>query len=529
MQLSLPTGVVQLGADTFVAAGGEAEVHTVDGWAYKVWDDAARVPTTAKLRELSRLRHPGAVLPDRRVCAPDGTPRAVRMRLLDQHRPLTALYAPAARARLGVTRAHQTALCEQLSGLVRAAHAAGLHLVDLNGMNVLVSDDHATASVIDTDSWQTPTHPATALMPAVRDPHATAFDDGTDWFAFAVVTFQLWTGIHPYRGSHPSLRTLTDRMAADVSVFDPAVVLPPMVDLGELPPAWEGWYRDTFGRGHRGPPPSASPRVLPVVRGSDGLTHTPRLRTSLPIRGVHAQDARVWHWDDAGVYCERQRQGPPPGDVVAVRGPRGPVFVDRTLEVRDHTGSALHTTAMAAEAVVAGRDGVWLLCAGRLLELVVHGHWATARPATQATPHATRLFSGVGVTQVLGATWLHLLSPGEARNVRCHELDGVTVVDAAHHAGLTTVVGLDGDGWHQWVLHGDRLTEEALDGPIAAEVLALPTGLGLVRRHDGLTLHDLREPMRTRRVQAPIPHRLVAVDGTVATWDDCLVSTCSLP
>ena len=36
--------------------------------------------------------------------------------------------------------------------------------------------------------------------------------DLAHWFAFAVVTFQLFTGIHPYKGKHPSVLDLDARM-----------------------------------------------------------------------------------------------------------------------------------------------------------------------------------------------------------------------------------------------------------------------------------------------------------------------------
>ena len=58
-------------------------------------------------------------------------------------------------------------------------------------------------------------------MDSVRDRHAAGWNEGTDWFSFALVSFQMFVGIHPYKGKHPALKTLDERMAQNVSVLHP--------------------------------------------------------------------------------------------------------------------------------------------------------------------------------------------------------------------------------------------------------------------------------------------------------------------
>src|SRR5207248_7337064 len=109
---------------------------------------------------------------------------------------------------------------------VRHVHERGILIVDLNEMNFLLDASVEEILFIDVDSYQTPGFPATALMESIRDRHAARFSQATDWFSFGIVSFQMFTGIHPYRGKHPTLTGLDARMERNVSVLNPEVAVP---------------------------------------------------------------------------------------------------------------------------------------------------------------------------------------------------------------------------------------------------------------------------------------------------------------
>src|SRR5947199_212129 len=82
------------------------------------------------------------------------------------------------------------------------------------------------------------------------------FSPETDWFSFAIISFQMFIGIHPYRGLHPSLPDLDARMSANVSVLNPRVSIPKLCyPFSVIPQAYRDWYRAIFEDGKRVPPP----------------------------------------------------------------------------------------------------------------------------------------------------------------------------------------------------------------------------------------------------------------------------------
>jgi hypothetical protein len=157
----------------------------------------------------------------------------------------------------------------KLRRILEDVHDASCIIVDANEMNFLVdTKTHSNVYAIDVDSYQTPSYPATVIMQNIRDYSSNSFDEKTDFFAFAILTFQLWIGIHPYRGTHKKIRNLEDRMKNNISVFDSEVIIPsicPPFDV--IPKNLRKWYQDVFQGGVRTLPPSDfdSPGMTPMV------------------------------------------------------------------------------------------------------------------------------------------------------------------------------------------------------------------------------------------------------------------------
>ena len=64
-------------------------------------------------------------------------------------------------------------------------------------------------------------------MMSIRDPLTpkNGFNKLTDWYSYAIVTFQMYIGIHPFKGIHPDYKPkdLELRMKDGASVFDKKV------------------------------------------------------------------------------------------------------------------------------------------------------------------------------------------------------------------------------------------------------------------------------------------------------------------
>lgn len=396
------TGAVTLTDADFRAQGGEGRVYVRGALAYKIYDDPARTIPEAKLGELSALTAPNIVRPldllfDRRRRAVGYT-----MRHVENAHPLCRLFPPAFRERVGLGPDATLALVERLREGVCHVHANRILVVDLNEMNLLVSDRFDELFFIDVDSYQTPSFPATALMESVRDHHATAFGAGTDWFAFAVVSFQLFVGIHPYKGKHPHLKTLAERMRANVSVLHrdvraPAVCLP----FDTIPRAYRDWYEAVLERGVRAAPPIGAQPVA--------------IAASVPA------PARA-----AGCVA---------------RATSGRAFLVRVeagrLRLRDAATGAEIDPSIAAEAVSSVDGRAYLKHGGALFEVVLVETPARVLVSTKrvANVHerATQLFDGVAMQSLLGAWYASVLPrSGVCHQARVAELDGYAVVEAAY-------------------------------------------------------------------------------------------------
>ena len=134
-------------------------------------------------------------------------------------------------------------------------------------LNLLASDKFDIPYFIDTDSYQTPTFRASAIMESIRDRLVknNQFTELSDWFSFAVIACQLYISIHPYRGRHPDYKPneWIRRMNDGVSIFDRKVTLPRVCnDFSVIPKKHRDWFEAIFVRNERSVPPFADSTVV---------------------------------------------------------------------------------------------------------------------------------------------------------------------------------------------------------------------------------------------------------------------------
>ncbi len=134
-----------------------------------------------------------------------------------------------------------------LSDGLENLHANRVFMCDLKPDNILVSN--LRPYLIDFDSCSMPNYPGETftipyLDPRIRDgvPNAVGsneeFSDLTDWWALAVIAFELFMGVLPWAGIHPQYRK--DPLAVrsfnySAVIFDPMVRTP---KFGMRDPRW---------------------------------------------------------------------------------------------------------------------------------------------------------------------------------------------------------------------------------------------------------------------------------------------------
>jgi len=471
MELFLNGASIRLTQAEFAAQGGEGAVYVRGDTAYKIYTDPSRMIPAAKIRELSVLTDPRIIRPQEVLTDADGQPVGYTMRRVQDATPLCQLFTRAFRERRGVTTDMVGRLVRRLQEGVRHVHRSGILIVDLNEMNFLLDDMLQEVLFIDVDSYQTPGFPAGALMESVRDRHASRFSEETDWFSFGIVSFQMFIGVHPYRGKHSSLPDLDSRMRANVSVLSRGVSVPASCyPFSAIPGAWLDWYRAVFEEGLRLPPPDdlrGAMTVVPAVRSIAGskrvrLTEAQRFPAEVfalaaTTRGLAALTPEGLHW-----FGRRYPTGP---DARLTVTPRTGHLLAAWLEggrlvVFDATDDRCLTTDLEAEALGSSDGRLYVKRGAVLSELhfleLPAGIRAAARPVANVMEHATRLFEGAAVQSVLGACYVSLLPrSGVCCTVPVRELDGYRIVDARFDPNVLMAVGLKDGAYDRFVMRFD--------------------------------------------------------------------------
>ncbi len=502
MKVIIPgQGAVSLHQRDFVAKGGEGSIYVRGDVAYKIYDDPARALSPSKLAELDAIVDNNVIKPRALLLDAGGRAIGYSMRYVAGAWPLVRLCARSFKEQHGVGFDAIAAVVRELAARIRSVHAAGALIVDVSEMNFLVAARFDAVFAIDVDSYQTPHHPATAVTPAIRDPRTLAggFDEGSDWFAFAVLTAQLYVGVHPYKGKHPDAASLDERMRRQLSFFDARVRLPRVAyPLDVIPARLRGWLKAVLDGGERSPPPDALGQshavVSPARVAHAALDVAPLFRLPSTIRALWIDGGALWSATDDGLYRNARRvaAAPPPGSLLALSPAGRPLLAwrdgRRLALALPEDGIALEPPA-EADAIMQTRGRIYLASGDKILELLLRDVGASVicstRLAAATLPHATRLFEGVAVQSLLGACYVSLFpESGVHQQIHVRELDQREVVDARADGNVAVLL----------VRHGHDYTRALLrvapDGHyhLHSEPAARPELLPFVRLGSGVCI-----------------------------------------
>ncbi len=257
-------GQVDLKDRDYIASGGEGSVYKLGSTAIKIYTDPKKMrqdDMVKKIGLLSKLNHPGIAAPQNVVLDLKNNPIGYYMPFATGE-GLAKFFTNDYRkqAKFGVKQDKQ--LVESMREIISYAHSNGALVVDPNEYAWLITNSSTkgpTATIVDVDSWQIGKFPAKVIIPSIRDYHAKSFSELTDWFSWGVVTFQLFTGIHPYKANLPGFGRydFIAKMKANASVFDPKAKLNLTVrDFSNIPNKLLDWYEGVFKSGLRSIPPS---------------------------------------------------------------------------------------------------------------------------------------------------------------------------------------------------------------------------------------------------------------------------------
>lgn len=513
-------GEVNLTQQHFVATGGQASVYIRDRVAYKVYTDPATAIPADKFHVLATIQDPCVIKPSQLLLDPKNKPIGYTMDAIADNWSLCQLFTKAFRDREHVTNDQIIHLVSKLRGHVSNVHAAGVVIVDLNELNLLVSKGFDETYLIDVDSYQTKGYPATVIMPSVRDWSAKAFTELSDWFSFGVLAFQLFVGIHPYKGTHAPSATvdkdkrLEHRMKNSISAFRSDVSLPKCCyPLDVIPQTFRDWLKAVLEEGKRLVPPdpkggpiaviltTAAPTLFSTgklsiteVRGFAGwsvasYTESGRYTLALVRKG---NDARVQLNDVlVGGKLPELATGstllgftPKRNHPVALNLQEGKLTF---INLRAGTTEVLQ---LRADEIERSGDRFYIRSGSRILE-VEFAELADDKVIVTAShcvadvlSMASRLYEGCAIQNMLGSAFVSLFPRSHAGyQVRVKELDAYRLVDAKFDGKVLMTLGAKAGKYDRLIF---RFDDEYTSYDLRVFPDITPTGLNFITLTSGI-------------------------------------------
>lgn len=451
-------GEKRLDGRMFVARGGQGSVYVSQGVAYKIYDSGLPIPE-AKIRELSVLDDPRIIKPERLIYSENKTVCGYTMNAVKAPWTPCHLFPRDFLADNKISHVMIADWCLQIMHVVGHAHSHSILGVDLNELNFLL-DPKAGVFAIDVDSWQTKSFKATAIMDSIRDRHAKEFSTGTDWFSWAVLTFQMLIGMHPYKGNHPQYKgsvveRMDDRMRDNVSVFhDQARPLAAATPLSIIPKGLCEWYRGVFESGVREKPPAKFDQITAPVAvktktivASGDIHLSELMHTPLDIVRVFSHgDKMAVLLSDGSVLIDGQKITMSSPLLQASFSPEAgwlAVTSDETLQLRKVGDSTYRQLASFERVFVSDTGGLCGILSGKLMSIGRIGD----RHVANVLDVPSSVFQDDGfVMQNLLGRW-HLvfqISPYQCIVKSIPELDGVRLIKGKMSRRMLVLSGQSG-------------------------------------------------------------------------------------
>ncbi len=553
-------GLLTLRQNDYLATGGEGTVYKVNDVAIKLYTDPDKMmrdDIPQKIKKLSTFVHPYISVP-RGLVLFSGKPIGFYMSFAEGE-PLSRVFTNDFRTREGFGDRDAVKLVDRMRDVVRFAHDHGAIIVDPNEFNWLAylkGNDKPEPRIIDVDSWVIGRMPPTvAIMPSVRDWHTKGFNQLSDWFSWGVVTFQVFTGIHPYKGTLDGFTGLEDRMKRNVSVFSNGVRLNRAVrDFNCIPNAIRDWYQETFQTGKRTIPPSSSDagaakaavtRVVKIITASGSLVFD-KLYSKTGDEAVHIWPCGVVLLESGELIELRSKRiigrlNSVSGEVIKVDG--GWLIADWVNPALDHKSgvsgqvaynyvneSSLQseslTLAIKSHHIFRSDNRLFVVTDGGLTEIFfkVMGRAIIAVGQTWGVmTNSTKWFDGVGIQDAMGAMYIIVpFSDKSCTQIRVRELDGLKTVSAKAGNRYVVIVAADRNGQYhkiELVMSRDytnyQVSKTAVDGP-DLNITLLPKGVGITIVDDG----ELIIFVPTSGVINKVSDKYITTDLALANWDD---------
>lgn len=551
-------GPLILRPSDYKATGGEGSVYQAHGTSIKIYTDAAKMQRDGMIEKVKLLKQ----LASRFIMAPQGIVKDLQGRPIGLYmefaegEPMPRIFTNAFRSREKFGDAEAVKLVGHMRDTVKFAHDHKAVMVDANEMNWIVALSQANGPeprAIDVDSWAIGRFGASVVMPSIRDWRSKDFTQLTDWFSWGIVTFQIFTGIHPYRGTLGGYKPgdMVGRMMANASVFHKGVGLNTAVrDFSCIPAPLLEWYRAAFEKGERVIPPSpfdkgtvttATPgRTLRVVTTASGALVFEKIFEQTGNVVVRIYPCGAVLTDSGAVFdLKLKRQitalQSRNGELIKVRD--GWLVADKVKEkfvfsfVDDRTlDSQSLPLALNGNQIMRYENRIFMVTDEELVELQLlqagRPILSIGRRTQILSPGSTKWFDGVGIQEAFGAIFMVLpFGDSACLTVRVKELDGYVPISAKAGNRFATIIGIDKIGSYkkfELTFVADyssyAMWTGGTDNP-DLNISILPKGVCATIIEDGeLIIFVPRNAVLNR-----VSDKTIATDMALSNWDDTVV------
>lgn len=549
-------GIISIAPRDHMATGGEGSVYKKNDTAIKLYLDPQKMLKDGmidKIAQLKKCAHPFIIAPLGIVTSTSGEPIGYYMQYAPGE-PLSRVFTNDYRARTQFDDNDANVLVEKMRTVVEHAHKNGAIMVDANELNWLVNDHKKHAPeprAIDVDAWAIGRWGARVIMPSIRDWHAKKFSDLTDWFSWGIVTFQIYTGIHPFKGrlSGYTQGDLEKRMKDHASVFHTDVRLNHAVrDFGVIPSMLRQWYEDIFSKGKRSKPPSPFD-TRQNVQAVGHVMHVQSTTTQglLIFDKLYESAQKVMRLFDGGAalltdgtiidIMRRKKITQVHASHIAVARCFGGWCVaicDQGMitccyvDMISGTETKL-SLQIAGSDVISFGERIFAVTEQGLTEIVLmnmQSMMASCGTTWSSIRHATTWLQGFGVEDMMGKTYLVVPFGDRAcTTIRVPELDGQRPISGCAGNRFITVTTIDVNGmyhkyelWFDGSYRGYALWHDNVDSADLT-IAVLPKGVCATIVNDG----ELDIFVPATGVHTKVADRLIKAGSLLAQIDNAVI------
>ena len=471
---------ISLTRHNFIFKGGEASIYGKNKTVYKIFTNLQQLIPRAKINELKIIQDSNVIKPLNVILDQKDRYVGFTMPWIKKSIPLAKLFTNTFRNKNKITHTAVMDLVENIRATIDVIHAANCLMIDGNEFNYLVDNQSFTTPYfIDVNSYQTPSFPATVIMPSIRDLHSKTFSPLTDWFSFGIIACQIFIGIHPYKGRHPQYHRkdmgnnlMKNRMLDHISVFNQKVSLPSAArDFSTIPTNYRNWFIELFEHGQRTPPPNTMGPCNTVRAKIRMIVSTDYFDIKLireyqgQILYHHVVNGREITKTDQKLYLDNLIEKDHPDDKVLFS-----LHKTKPVLVRIKNGLACFTapdqTAVQAPEIEADQlmtinNSLFIRKKGRLTELVLkerpdHIIMVMVRTSWNIMVNSSEVFQGVIFQSILGQPYLMIPLPMGKKttciNIHIPELEGYRILDARHDKQVCMLIGYQNNIYNRIIL-----------------------------------------------------------------------------